>query len=196
MTVPPGVVVVLDGPSCVGKTTTLEALQEAWPHVRPGPLLDLGLDRTLGTFGLRGLGRWWELILRADRDPDGEVSRVGWGPLGRDLVEVMHRVAATWAGMGWDVAVDHVLLDRSTARDLRTVLDGLPVLHVALVCDPVVLADREAEQDREQGQAVVEARQTANVSDRDLVLDTTEATTEELVEVILGELATRWPSSR
>jgi chloramphenicol 3-O phosphotransferase len=195
MSVPPGVVVVLDGPSCVGKTTTLEALQEAWPRVRPGPLLDLGLDRTLGTFGPRGLGRWWELILRADRDPDGEVSRVGWGPLGRDLVEVMHRVAAIWAGTGWDVALDHVLLDRATARDLRTVLDGLPVLHVALVCDPVVLADREAEQHREQGQAVVEARQTAHVSDRDLVLDTTEATTEELVEVILGELATRWPSS-
>jgi chloramphenicol 3-O phosphotransferase len=195
MTTSPGLAIVLDGPSSVGKTTTVEALQGAWPAVRPGPLLDVGLDRTLWSFGPRGLERWWELLQRYERDGDGEVTRVRWGPLGRDLVEVMHHTAAVWARAGWDIVVDHVLLDRATATDLRGALQGLPVLHVGLVCDPVVLADREDErEDRTVGQAVAQLSQTVDVADRDVVLDTTETTTEELVNAIVEAVRARWPT--
>jgi chloramphenicol 3-O-phosphotransferase len=132
----PGLVLILDGPSGVGTSTTLEALQEAWPRVRTEPLLDVGLDRTLTAFGPE-LDRWWDLLTPVT--PSHGRGSVHWGPLGRELVGAMHRVAASWATSGWDVALDHLLLDRTTVHDLRTALSGLPVLHVGLTCDADVL---------------------------------------------------------
>jgi chloramphenicol 3-O phosphotransferase len=182
-----GLVVVLDGASSVGKSLTLEGLQRSWPEVRSGPLLDVGLDRAIAALGRRALPRWWDLIQRYEPPPPADPERVVWGPLGRELVGGMHRAAASWAHAGFDVAVDHVLLDRTTARDLLGALDGLPLLHVGLVCDEDVLEAREAERrERTLGQAVAQQRQARDVAARDLVLDTSEATTDELVAEILA----------
>jgi chloramphenicol 3-O phosphotransferase len=185
-------VVVLDGASGVGKTHTLQGLQKAWPRVRQGPLLDVGLDRTLDGFG-RTLPRWWDLIQRCDPPPPAAPERVSWGPLGRELATAMHQVAATWARSGFDVVVEHVLLDRTTATDLARALTGLPVLHVGLVCDEDVLEAREAERRRRTlGLAVAQQRQTAEVAGRHVLLDTTMATTEELVEELLTAVGERF----
>jgi chloramphenicol 3-O phosphotransferase len=187
-----GLVVVLDGASGVGKTDSLRALQKAWPRVRQGPLLDVGLDRTLDAFG-RTLPRWWDLIQRCDPQPPGVPERASWGPLGRELVTGMHQVAASWARSGFDVVVEHVLLDRTTATDLGEALRGLPVLHVGLVCDEDVLEAREAERrQRTLGLAVAQQRQAADVAERHVLLDTTMATTEELVEELLAAVGERF----
>ena len=184
----PGLVVVLDGPRCVGRTTTLGALQRAWPQVRSGPLLGSGLGAALTAFG-PGARRWRELVLpAASVGPGG--PHVGWGPLGRELMVGMHRSAAAWAHAGMDVAIDHVLLDHLTVDDLRAALIGLDVLHIGMICDPDVLEDREREvygpgPDGGFGTAVAQLEITRDVAARDLVLDTTEASTGELVDRIL-----------
>ena len=181
----PGFVLVLDGPRCVGRSTTLAALQRAWPEVRSGPLLEVGLGAALAAFG-PGARRWRELVLPAVA-ANARGPHVGWGPLGRELVVGMHRAAAAWAHAGMDVAIDHVLLDQFTARDLATCLQGLPILHVGLVCDPDVLEDRErAIHGSGLGTAAAQLQATRDVAVRDLLLDTTEATTAELVELILA----------
>jgi len=184
----PGLVVVLDGPRCVGRTTTLVALQQAWPQVRSGPLLAAGLGAALTAFG-PGARRWRELVLPSV-SPGARGPHVGWGPLGRELMVGMHRAAAAWAHAGMDVAIDHVLLDQLTVRDLQSALIGLDVLHIGLVCDPDVLEDREGEihgrgPGSGLGSATAQLEVTRDVAARDLVLDTTEATTAELVELIL-----------
>lgn len=183
----PGLVVVLDGPRCVGRSTTLAALQAAWPQVRSGPLLEAGLDAAIAAFG-PGVRRWRELVLPTSSD-GARGAQLGWGPLGRELLVGMHRAAAAWACAGLDVAIDHVLLDHPSVRDLAAALEGLPVLRVGLVCDPDVLEDRERDtHDGGLGTAVTQLWASRDVTERDLVLDTTEATTTELVEVILGEV--------
>jgi chloramphenicol 3-O phosphotransferase len=188
-----GLVVVLDGASGVGKTHTLRGLQKAWPRVRQGPLLDVGLDRALDAFGPRTLPRWWDLIQRCDPPPPAAPARVSWGPLGRELVTGLHQVAATWARTGFDVVLEHVLLDRTTANDLGRALADLPVLHVGLICDEDVLEAREAERRRRTlGLAVAQQRQTADVAERHVLLDTTMATTEELVEELLAAVGERF----
>lgn len=180
----PGFVVVLDGPRCVGRTTTLVALQRAWPEVRSGPLLASGIGAALDAFG-PGARRWAELVMPAASEA-APGAHVGWGPLGRELVVGMHRSAAAWAHAGMDVAIDHVLLDHLTARDLQAALIGLPVLHVGMTCDPDVLEDRErAVHGTGIGTAEAQAAATRDVAVRDLMLDTTEATTAELVDAIL-----------
>lgn len=190
-----GIVVVLDGPAQVGRTTTLRALQAAWPQVRSGPLLEVGLDAAVASFGPTA-GRWDRLVLPqlADEvDDDGAVRRgAHYGPLGRELVPAMHRAAAAWAVGGFDVALDHVLLDRAIAADLETALQGLLVFHVRLTCDPDVLEDRELEAGvNPAGTALAQLNALRHVPARDVELDTTETSTEELVEVVLAEVARR-----
>ena len=188
----PGLVVVLDGPSSVGRSTTLAALQRQWPEVRPGPLLEVGLDATLARFG-PAERRWRDLVLadpRARRD--GGPPQLAWGPLGRELVPGMHRAAAVWAHAGFDVVLDHVLFDHATVADLGASLEGLAVVHVGLTCDPDVLEDREREDPmRRPGSAVAQLHAARPVATRDLVLDTSQATTEELVASILAEVQRR-----
>ncbi len=189
----PGLVLVLDGPSGVGTSTTLAALQEAWPEVRPGPLLDVGVDHTLTSFGPE-LGRWWDLIEAPESTGDAGAH---WGPLGRELVRSIPQVAALWARAGWDVAVDHVLRDRATATELRDAVVDLPHLHVGLTCDPVVLEDRARSAGRDEAadlrasKALAELEAFGGVAQRDLVLDTTEMATDELVREILAAVAAR-----
>ena len=188
----PGVVVVLDGPSSVGRSTTLFALQHGWPQVRPGPLLDVGLDATLARFG-PAQRRWRDLVLADPRSrTGGGPAQLVWGPLGRELVPGMHRAAAAWANAGFDVVIDHVLFDHATVADLLAVLEGLVVVHVGLICDPDVLEDREREDPtRRPGSAVAQLQASRPVATRDLVLDTTQSTTEELAAEILAEVARR-----
>ena len=187
----PGLVVIVDGPSCVGRSTTVAALQAAWPEVRGGPLLAIGLEAMLASFG-PSQSRWRPLVApsvspsvsASDGDDQHEVGQARWGPLGIELIEAMHRAVGAWAHAGVDVVVDHLLLDKATARDLATVLAGLGTIHVGLVCDPDILEDRERER-YGTATAVAQQQTTQDVAVRDLVLDTSQSTTDELVEAVL-----------
>jgi chloramphenicol 3-O-phosphotransferase len=191
----PGFVLLLDGPSGIGTSTTLAALQAAWPQVRPGPLLDVGIDRTLTAFGDE-LSRWWDLIESPELSADGDAG-MHWGPLGREVVRALPSIAATWASQGFDVGVDHVLRDRTTAAELLEATDALPRLHVGLTCDPDVLEDRARgagspdTADLRAGKALAELAVFGSVARRDLVLDTTESETDELVTQILDGVRAR-----
>lgn len=191
----PGFVLLIDGPSGVGTSTTLAAVQAAWPEVRPGPLLDVGIDRTLTAFGAE-LTRWWDLIEAPELSVDGDVG-MHWGPLGREVVRALPSIAASWATQGFDVGVDHVLRDRTTAAELLEATEGLPRLHVGLTCDPDVLEDRARAAgspdtaDLRAGKALAELTVFGSVARRDLVLDTTESETEELVAQILDNVRAR-----
>lgn len=190
-----GFVLIIDGPSGVGTSTTLAALQRAWPRVRPGPLLDVGIDRTLTAFGAE-LSRWWDLIEAPEPSTDRDAG-THWGPLGREVVRILPAVARTWASRGWDVAIGHVLRDRATAAELLEATEGLPRLHVGLTCDPDVLEDRARgggpadAADGRAGKALAELAIFGSVAHRDLVLDTTESETDELVSHILDAVRPR-----
>lgn len=185
----PGLIVILDGPSGVGTSTTLEALQQAWSQVRTEPLLDVGLDRTLTAFGPE-LDRWWDLLTPVVTA--AERGAVHWGPLGRELISGMHRAAAAWASAGWDVALDHLLLDRTTLSDLRQAVGGLPVLHVGLTCHPDVLVQRgRASGGGAPPGLLWQLDAFEAVTGRDLVLDTSDMTVDEAVDVILVAVSRR-----
>ncbi len=180
----PGVVIVLDGPTLVGRSTTAAGLQQRWPEVRDGPLLGVGLDAALDALGA-GSRRWRPLVL-----PHRAASSVSgtpvWGPLGREVITGMHRAAAAWATAGFDVVVDHTFLDRASATDLTATLRGVPTLFVGLVCHPDVLEERERVAGAPMGLATAELAAGRDAVTRDLILDTSESTTDELVDALLA----------
>ncbi|MCC5948049.1 MAG: hypothetical protein JJT89_06295 [Nitriliruptoraceae bacterium] len=184
-----GLVLVLDGPLAVGRSTTLAALQRSWPQVRQGPLLAAGLDAMLGAFG-PARRRWSELVLPEVASTGGEAA-AAWGPLGRELIVGMHRAAAAWAHQGTDVVLDHVLLDRATVADLDGACAGLAVVTIGLECDPDVLESRAHELGWSPAVAVAQARTARGIVAHDRVFDTTETSTDELVDLILDVVAER-----
>jgi chloramphenicol 3-O-phosphotransferase len=101
----------------------------------------------------------------------------------------MHRAAAAWARSGLDVGIDHCLLDTAMIADLRRACDGVPLLVIGMTCDPVVLDDREA--DRRGVTSGRSAAQRAAVLEvnHEAVVDTTEATTDEVVAEVLAHVA-------
>jgi chloramphenicol 3-O phosphotransferase len=180
-----GLVLVLDGPSSVGKSTTLEALQRRWPVERSGPLLAAGLDATRALLGPGGRGRWVDLVDRVEPSVAGRPPRFRYGPLGRELVSGMHRVAATWARTGLDVGLDHCIVDTAMLADLRRACDGVPLLVIGMTCDPVVLDDREqGRDDVEQGRSAAQREAVLEVR-HEATIDTTEATTDEVVAEVM-----------
>jgi chloramphenicol 3-O phosphotransferase len=180
-----GLVLVLDGPSSVGKSTTIDALQRRWPIDESGPLIEAGLDAARQALGPGGAGRWAELIDRVEPSVAGLAPRFRYGPLGRELVAGMHRAAAAWARSGLDVGLDHCLLDTAMLGDLRRACDGVPLLMIGMTCDPVVLDDRESDRrDVQPGRSAAQRAAVLEVS-HEAVVDTTEATTDEVVAEVL-----------
>jgi chloramphenicol 3-O phosphotransferase len=184
-----GLVLVLDGPSSVGKSTTLAALQRRWPIEQSGPLVSVGLDASRAALGEGGRGRWADLIDRAEPGPAGQPPRFRYGPLGRELITGMHRGAAAWARSGFDVGLDHCILDTAMLADLRRACDGVPLLIIGMTCDPVVLDDREADRrDVRPGRSAAQRAAVLEV-EHEAVIDTTEATTEEVVAEVMAHVA-------
>jgi len=184
-----GLVVVLDGPSSVGKTTTLRALQVAWLTAREAPLVEAGLDAARTALGPVRRGRWAELVDRVEPSVAGRPPTFRYGPLGREMVAGMHRAAAAWARAGLDVVMDHVLLDTTMLTDLRTAMGDVPLLIIGMTCDPVVLDDREeSREDVVHGRSAAQRAAVLEIQ-HEHVVDTTAATTEEVVAEILDIVA-------
>jgi hypothetical protein len=71
------------------------------------------------------------------------------------------------------------------------------VLHVGLTCDPDVLIERGLDEFGEPRPGVLwQLTVFERVSDRDLVIDTTELSTAQIVDVILAAVARRLPLER
>ena len=198
-----GLVLVLDGPSSVGKSTTLAALQRRWPEEQSGPLIVAGLDAARASLGQASSGQaslgrasgsrasgggWADLLERVEPSVAGRPPRFRYGPLGRELVSGMHRSAAAWARSGLDVGMDHCIVDTAMLADLRRACDGVPLLVIGMTCDPVVLEDREADRhDVVPGRSAAQRAAVLEVH-HEAVIDTTEATTDEVVADVLANV--------
>src|SRR5262245_33338076 len=115
----PGKVILIVGPSSVGKTSTILELQS----VLPEHYLALGLDTFFHMVSPRwggGMGGplsaegFHYVKTTVDQTPN---IRIAYGAIGRRVLLGMHRAVAAIAACGNNILVDEMLLDRAVLDD-------------------------------------------------------------------------------
>jgi chloramphenicol 3-O phosphotransferase len=179
--------IVLNGPSSVGKSSIIHALQEIWPR----PLFTSGIDAFI-------VG-WPESHVSVPGDDGspaapsamrivpGEGPEPSWIPeYGHEFHAVLQIAHEMWAAMsasGIDVVVDHVILDSTIRQQARHTLSS--AFWVGVTCDEDELIRREAARgDRFLGFASGTAAVVHRDMTYDLTVDTTSVSSEELARQI------------
>ena len=179
-----GQVVVLNGTSSSGKTSTANAFQEL--RSRAGDLwLVIGLDDFLAKLP----GRWvevgaWVGSLAEDGvrlEREGEHANFHIGEHARRLMHAYRRSVREIARAGINVVVDEVSLQADEWHDWCAALEGLDAVWVAMRCDVEVASRREAARgDRALGLVRGQADVVHQFPDYDLELDTTASPVDEV----------------
>ena len=180
--------IVLNGPSCSGKSSIAAVLQELWP----GPLQVTGLDTFLAAQSRRFFASDGRMVAGFSWIPvtvDGQPAsrRAGSAGTGDDRGEPAYWAACAEAGL--DQVIDDVWLVPDQPAGLQRALSAANTLWVGVHCPLPVAEQRERERgDRTVGTvrgqyAVVHAHRTY-----DLDVDTSAATPRECAEAILAAL--------
>lgn len=139
-----GRVILLNGPSSVGKTSIAVAFQEsateAWLRLGLDSFLDFVPDRLRHVLPSADDGFRWHPAPEEGVEP----TRITVGPYGHEVVRGMHRAIAALARSGLDVIVDDVLLESGWLDDYLVALDGIDVLFVQVTAPLVIIEEREA----------------------------------------------------
>jgi chloramphenicol 3-O phosphotransferase len=194
--------IVLNGPSSVGKSTIVSSLQDLWPR----PLFATGLDVFIG-----GWPDAFVTMPGRDGSPAADspmriVPGIGpepsWIPqYGHEFHEIMRFAHQCWAAMsdwGIDVVIDHVILDATLREQARSTLKG--AFWVGVTCDIDELIRREAARgDRRHGFASGTAAVVHDEMTYDLTVDTTSSPSDVLArrirDAVLGSSSADPPMS-
>lgn len=183
-----GTVIILNGPSCAGKSSIIEAFQKK----QNAPWLSVGLD----SFFVRVLPSKYVLEDKPENHavlhcvPSQEnghrLFTLVVGQEGQKVVKGMHRAIAAYAQCGNNVIVDYVQYDPAWMADLRHVLKGINVVWVGVTASLETLEKREKERGRPQVEGHVRSHYfTAHQGIKyDLMLNADELTADEAAERI------------
>jgi chloramphenicol 3-O phosphotransferase len=174
-------VIVLNGASSAGKTSIARCLQ----GMLTTPWLLLGIDDLIRAIPDQGIDDGTLLHISGS-------GLVEVGPGWRRLEASWYAGIATIAARGTGVLVDEVFLDGGGGQErLQTALGGLEVLWVGVTCDVDVARAREARRpDRVAGQSQSQAAVVHEGVVYDLMVDTTDASSESCAAMILQRVST------
>lgn len=168
-------IIILNGASSVGKTSTARALQA----IATRQLLYVAMDAFLEMLPARMIGHAEGLVFEPVEDPGGVCLAVRSGPVVERALAGMRRAVAALARAGNSLIVDEVMWG-DEAADYRALLADFDLRFVGLFAPLDVLEAREkARGDRDLGLARWQVGRVHRGLDYDLEIDTAAATPEQ-----------------
>jgi len=168
-------IIILNGGSSSGKTTLAKCLQNSFTE----PWLRFSIDDLIESMPAAMLKKDSGIKLCED----GSVSP---GTEFRKLESAWMHGIGEMARKGAGIIIDDVFLRGAEARKRwETTLEGLQVLWIGVLCDPIVAAAREKSRgDRVEGMAVSQATVVHEGMIYDVTVDTTTTPPEECARLI------------
>lgn len=172
--VPPGKIILLNGPSSAGKSTLARRLQALLPE----PFWHYGIDLFRDA-----------RVLPWDRIVQGEFP---WHDLRPQFHEGYRRSLAAFAQSGSNLIADYIVESEESLARMVELLQGLDVFFVGVHCGLLELERREvARGDRRKGEARADFATTHALCTYDLEIDSTRCAVDELAAAVLRGWADR-----
>ena len=185
-----GTIIVLNGPSCTGKSSLAKALQEQLPE----PYLHAGLDHFEAMQPAKDGRRIQVIYGQRGDDPDDPAS---WGP---ELIHVMHQCVAMFASAGANVIAETIFLGPKWLKDAVQRWSPYRVVFVGLVSPLEVLEQREQAREQRTPSSGQAARQFHELTPfnahtpYDLYIDTSVRSLAESATMIRQHMETARPA--
>jgi len=190
-----GLVVILNGPSSVGKSSIIKSFQaknkDLW--------LGIGID----SFFVGVLPSKFYLedkpehhtVMRGVASTDAEGNKVfdlNIGEKGQKVIQGMHRAIGAYARSGNNVIVDYIKYDSSWIDDLKKALRGVKVIFVGVKASLSAIEEREKSRGTSpQGHARSHYDAVHEGVDYDLEIDTEDKTADEAAEELIKFVQSR-----
>jgi chloramphenicol 3-O phosphotransferase len=183
-----GTVIILNGPSAVGKSSIMKVFQTK----RTEPWLGIGIDNFF--IGVLPPKFYLEdkpehhLVMRgvATEDEHGKLFTLFIGTEGQKVIRGMHGAIAAYAHAGNNIIVDYIMYDPAWHADLMQVLSGVPVIAVGVTASlPVIESREKARATSPQGHARSVYETVHQGWDYDLMINTDEMRPEEVADKII-----------
>jgi chloramphenicol 3-O phosphotransferase len=183
-----GVVIILNGPSSVGKSSIIKAFQakrsEAW--------LSIGIDNFFvgvlpPKFYLESTPEHHAVMHGiASEDKEGKLFTLEVGPEGQKVIRGMHRAIAAYAQSGNNVIVDYIKYEQGWIKDLTDALHGVKVVWVGVTASLESIQQREKKRGTSpEGHARSHYYTVHKDMNYDLMLDTDSLTPEQSADKII-----------
>lgn len=181
-------IIVLNGTSSSGKSTLAKALQTQFAE----PYLHSGIDNYVFMLPKRYLyPPLWGEIFQYEYAADNTIAAIKTNAMGERLISAMHHAVNALADAGFNVIVDHVILERSWLDEMLELFALHTVWFIGVLCPLPVVEQRERDrQDRTLGQARAQFDVVHTHSVYDFQVDTSQATPEEAGTQIVEYLQT------
>jgi chloramphenicol 3-O phosphotransferase len=189
-----GSVIILNGPSSVGKSSIVKAFQLQ----QKTPWLATGIDHLyVGVIPPHWLDDKPEhhaiMTIKTTEDQDGKIVTAVFGPEGKKVIKGMHRAIAAYAHAGNNVIVDYIKYEPAWLEDLQNALSGIKTLWVKVTAPLDVIIKREKERGTSpEGHARSHYHTIHENVPYDVMVNTHELTPKESAKKISDALETRF----
>jgi len=190
-----GTVIILNGPSSVGKSSIIKAFQTK----QTSPWLSIGIDNFFvgvipPKFYLKSKPEHFAVMQGiASVDAQGnKLFTLYIGTEGQKIINGMHQAIAAYACTGNNVIVDYIQYDPAWRIDLQQALYGIPVLWLGVTAPLAAIEEREKKRGTSPaGHARSHYDTVHQGMTYDLMLDTDKTTPEQCADKIIEILTSK-----